>query len=165
MEHGGQPLRWLPGDLPIFVWLDPNLTEAWLDAWAWARQQYNKLVGFELFASGLIPTDAAPMPDPENLPDGAAWIRMGGPDMPKTHAHTMHTYARETGRIKSALVEVPDIDEKETQRGVMVHGLGHVLGLDHDEQRASIMYPVLQQRPQTVTEADIERLRKHYKRG
>ena len=58
---------------------------------------------------------------------------------------------------------VPDaVAVSTSQYQIMLHELGHVLGLDHDESLESIMWHAVQDRPGTLTDRDIERLNEAY---
>lgn len=160
ISRGGHKLHWRRKDLPIAVWYPVGFPD-----WAWrafrrVREHLYAKVGVQLFDVGT----EEPRTDPDEedfedtLPRGAIYIRIG--DNPR-EGSTKHSYDKRNGEIHSAIVEITP------QAGiawpVTLHEVGgHVLGLDHDELRESIMHPVLQEQAQYLTESDIKRLRKTY---
>jgi len=71
---------------------------------------------------------------------------------------TKHKYDKRTGEILSALVLIdPKLTNKQTE-ATWLHELCHVLGLDHDRTRDSIMFPTLQDRPTKLSDKDVKAL-------
>lgn len=72
-----------------------------------------------------------------------------------------HQFAPKTGEVGCAVVIFGEWTQRTSLKEAL-HELGHILCLDHDEQRESIMHPVIQDRAQVLTKADKERLAKRY---
>jgi hypothetical protein len=105
------------------------------------------------------PVDAPAELDLDRLPRGHIGFDVG--DDPE-HGTCEHRYDKATGELLSAKVTLPVIEGNDKRVKVVYHEAGHALGLDHDEQRQSIMYPTLQDRPQELTTSDRDLLRRLY---
>lgn len=67
-----------------------------------------------------------------------------------------------TCRAVSGLVLMPAVPDAEWGARMMVHELGHVLGLAHDDDPRSVMYPTVADNIFVATDADRTRLRLRY---
>jgi hypothetical protein len=154
----GSEARWPMGSMPLTVWFHRDLPSVYAEAFCETVEHFNDSVGGGLFCVPLSAPDAFCF---ERLPPGSvAVVPKTGIVNPATDIHWLGG-----ATIHSALIEVPPIEDMLSERWadqIALHELGHALGLDHDEQVASIMYPVVSDRPQALTKADIARLRRVY---
>lgn len=163
-DDGKYPLIWLKGNLPIIAMAHPDVSLAWRATFTAAASRINQAVGANLFDT--VAQDPPPgyrLAGP--VPAGFILLCASEPagELQVDHGRTELKWTRSDGRIFAAVVTVPT---KCVQRAaVMLHELGHVLGLEHDDNNlGSIMYHKLSDRtsPGQITEADAARLRRVY---
>ena len=161
MERDGKKLRW--GSVPVFVVFHPELSLQWQATFVGAAQRYKKSVGFDLFTAIQAPPGYN-FDQPPPLGAGLIVIcpKDSTGDMQSDSASFEPRYNKETGIIFGGTLTVPS--PLQIRMPVMLHELGHGLGLAHDEQTSSIMYPNLSERvdPGTLSESDIDLLKKIY---
>jgi hypothetical protein len=169
MVRDGKQLKWSLEDLPIGVWFDPAFPEFWITAYRWAREHINSKIGREIFTRGIVWDGMLGATfDPAKQITGHVMMLLGEEVgfMHPDHGVTQHRYDPATGRIGSAVVTLPpaSVTVVEHARGIALHAILPVLGLDHDETQGSIMHPRLLARPQVITGEDEKLLRKLYGR-
>jgi hypothetical protein len=162
-DDGKHPLCWLKSSLPIACLVHPDAPLAWRATYHAAALRLNAAVGTMLF-------DPVAQEPPLNyslsgpVPAGFILLCTSEPagELQVDHGHTSLRWGRSDGRIFSCVVTVPT--ETPQRAAVMLHELGHVLGLDHDELTSSIMFPTLgsRQDPGELSDEDILRLKKAY---
>ena len=169
LERDGHKLKWKPASLPIGVIFHPKLLLAWQATFRGASRRFELSIGRPPFDDGVLaPKNYNIMGPP---PAGFIFVQVAHEGLDsevlettdKGGAVTQHKYERPTGEIKSATVTLPD-DSGSKRMEMMVHELGHVLGLDHDERRESIMYPTLNEQLDSgqLSEADAKLLKGLY---
>lgn len=154
-------LRWPPGAFPLTIWTPEETPEKVRNAFGKAAKILGDAAGRLLF----MPLQDMPTGYSAGRPfRGHAELSAhpSAGEMQRDHGVTDIDYDRRDGYIISCCVSVPAPVADEDYYPIMLHELGHVLGLDHDEQRESIMFPSLQGRPQALTEGDRKLLRKLY---
>jgi hypothetical protein len=151
-------VRWDRSSLPIGVWYARNLPAQWLDAWTASVAELEKAIGRKIFLSPLLTPSGAL----ENHHIRSSVLLKGDEGVDPHHGVTDLRWD-EHGSIISAIVTFPDRELPSLKVfGVALHEAGHVLGLAHDEQRESIMYPQISDRPGKLTESDSKLLRRAY---
>lgn len=146
IEEGGCPVAWKRGNIPIFIALDPTaadwekpLKEA-LEFWSDARPG--------LFLYGGV------MDQTETSGSIVGVVATSGAPNSLTRLGVNNCV------INGGVVEVRM--EEKNQRRVITHELGHVLGLAHDDQKASVMYPASVPGEFHVTKKDLALLQATY---
>jgi len=164
-DDGKNKLMWSKGDLPIVALAHPDLPLTWRATYLAAASRMNSAIKAKVFDQ--VTQDLPPGYNIDGpIPPGfiLLWPKEPAGELQVDHGRTTVNWRRDDGRIYSALVEVPR-DGVAQRASVMLHELGHVLGLAHDDGNlGSIMYPKLGGRiaPGEVTVADADRLRKVY---
>jgi len=168
MERHGNKLKWPISMFPITVHFSNDLSLIWVEVYRKVIVNFNRSADRELFDLGSqVPSDFDVGSFP---PSGMVYLRTSvyatDQDVCDTTndggAVTQHKYDKETGDILSAVVTLPDPYISSYTHAILTHELGHVLGLDHDEHKSSIMYPVMHGRPQTLSDSDKRLLKKIY---
>jgi hypothetical protein len=77
---------------------------------------------------------------------------------------TRHSIEKPTGRVIAAQVELVNTGSPAGNFLVALHEFGHVLGLDHDQDRNSVMFPIAHSYTQKLTKNDVEYLKRVYVR-
>lgn len=157
---GGKSIKWRKSSLPLAVFYTADISIEWLDAWAKATAELTKSIGTDVF---IGPVRSSPGLKPGELLDSVILQDDNGLD--PGHAVTSLSWRKFDGATLSAMVTFPEALEGklEETEAVALHEACHVLGLAHDlDDKNSIMHPVLQKRPQKLTDADQKLLRKVY---
>lgn len=160
-NDGKHPLQWGLDQLPLTCWVSSDLHFTWLDAFERLRVHVNKVVGRNMLDYG---TDIPEGFDMENPGQGNV-VFIPGPEkgVGRFHASTTLQWDERTGKLISAVIRLPFPIESEHVWPVILHeGGGHGLGLAHDEHVSSVMHPRIQNRPQGLTQKDIDLLRSTY---
>lgn len=147
--------HWDPKRLPLKVFLDPSTSE-------WSGIMYE---GLRWWGGSLFQVwDYKPLE--EAIARGDADISALIPDMLITtdpymfgQALTQLDIDLKTCEIKSAMIVMPELPMAPGFH-MFIHELGHALGLDHDNDKESIMYPTVQ--GAHLPPQDRERLREKY---
>lgn len=170
LEVDGRQLRWDRTDLPLTCFHARNLPAEHLAAWEAARAEVRSGVGGDL-VSKCLPWELADLP--RRGPDGGVLLRLRTDedkcgeaevcvDAGERGGTTVHWRNLETGRLRAAAVLLDvDLRGDELRRAVL-HELGHVLGLAHDRERSSIMFPTLTDRAADLSGRDLGALRDAY---
>lgn len=157
MERDGHQLKWQKSDLPLSCFYLEETPEAYLSATQRAIATIHSKTGLKLFG----PCVTWQIQPPKYAPDGGMLLSLREESDTPHGAETNHRYEKATGRIRSAWVRF-DKDLKELAYKVALHELGHVLGLDHDRERSSIMYPTGIDRPNDLSSRDVKFLQEAY---
>jgi hypothetical protein len=159
MERDGHELRWDRGDLPVGCAYLPELPERYAAAWGAARATIRGAAGGELLAPCVLWRLGEP---PQRAPDGSVLLRLRDEEGTAHGAETRHRYDTRTGRILSAEVRFDRGLPEDLVDLVALHEAGHVLGLDHDRESSSVMFPIAAGRPKTLSDRDAKALADAY---
>jgi len=151
MVRNGKELH-LPADLPWSIHVEPSVPVFYVDA-------LNTIVADLRDKVGNIFSRVMHLKSAEVALNVKVLVAI---DNDISGGDTKHQFNKQTGVILSAFVSIAPGLDYGTALKVLAHEIGHVCGLDHDEHPGSIMHPRIQDRPQSYTEKDIERLRKAY---
>ena len=147
------------GCAPLRYWFDPNSGPPGLagdvDA---AFAALSAATGMEVVASG---------PPWSDTTEGGVVVRFApladrdrGPQLGETRGGTTGAGPLTADILLNAYASLPTgTSERTSWRRVMLHELGHVLGLGHSSSTADVMYPDIDSGPTGWSPADLERLR------
>jgi hypothetical protein len=158
----GAPIHIAGDDLPVMVVILPEALQ-WNDAFEWAADDWNSRIGETVFI--VVQADQAVI-----LPDRGIVPVCVDPSS-ESHADTHFAADQTTGEVIKAFIamdpHLPDTQRQErAARLVAEHELGHIMGLDHDNDLPfSLMYPTLVSLEESPTPADVARLRYTYGRA
>lgn len=157
LRRGGVELRWDRAFLPLDLFVSPDLPGEVYPALESARAELNDAVGREALSP---PLDWRLDREPVGATAALVYVRPRDPGL-GAGGTTEHRYDLRTGRILSATVSIaPGTPLLER---VVLHELGHALGLDDDGERGSVMFPVAsEQRSGRLSARDRAALRRVY---
>ena len=165
LVRDGHELRWDRGDLPVTCFHAKDLPAEYLSAYDGARAEIRERVGAELLSKCLPWALQTP---PDGPASGLLYLRTRPPRDGLEGAHgaqTEHRYDKRSGRILGAVLAA-DLDlPAELLPRVYLHEAGHVLGLDHDRESSSVMFPTAAGRPKALSKRDVGALRSAYVSG
>jgi len=171
IERDGLPLIWKADSVEVKI--SSQLPFRYLGTCSEGIRRINAVIGREFL---VINTDQLCN---NNLPYiafsdpamyGYIYIRMKIADIDGSGdlntATTEHQYNKQTGQILSAVISLPDCPKRSNGYGredkIMLHELCHAIGLDHDANKNSIMYPKVLMTTQFITDRDQARLKQIY---
>lgn len=154
------PIRWAPSDLPLMLAIQPAAGR-WAGHVEACASRWNSVIGLTAFiALGVVGGDYS-------KPISGTIFVLNRP--PLVRLSTLHG-SEITGRLVYATILVPsagrllDPLNEDLAREAACHELGHVLGLDHDTDPRSVMFPKIRREdlPKVITPSDAARLRQWY---
>jgi hypothetical protein len=163
IEREGKKLHWGKGFIPLSIIFHPALSLHWRATFVGASMRFKQAIGKDLFKAINTPDDYR-FDLPPTMGSGIVVIQPKEPTgaLQTDTASTEHRWDRDTGLIGAATITVPA--ELQIRMPIMLHELGHVLGLAHDEHPSSIMFPVINRltTPGQVSKNDVDLLKKLY---
>ncbi len=159
MVRDGYGLKWEREEVPLPCFHSNDFPVEYLEAFERVRKRLCDSLGFEILLS-CVPWSLQEAL--EEVPAGIVYLRVKDVSESDITAQTRHLYDKRSGRILSAEVIFSlELDPKYLDV-VVLHEFGHVLGLDHDRERESVMYPVIVDRSADLSSRDVKRLREAY---
>lgn len=153
MVRDGVRLRWASHRIPLGL-AAPDIPYEVDLAIADAISAFAEVIGREVFVRHVRPTDSAGQTEGADVVVNMSGVDFGG--------SANLEYDERTGEIRRVDVTIANGLSLDLLPRAVLHELGHALGLDHDESRASVMHPVLDRRPATLTDRDRALFRKLY---
>jgi hypothetical protein len=157
--EGGLELKWKAGELPMTCTHD-KVPADWLELYKRARAEVNGKTGLDLVA----PCIAWALPD-KPMPKyvtGGLTLRAVQLDDKDHGGTTVLRWHKGTGQVLSAEVKLNTDAVKKVRYRIVIHELGHALGLTHDRLQDSIMFPAVNVRPGTLSTTDVKHLKTAY---
>lgn len=151
----GQQLRWQPS-VKLVVWVHPALPLAYIAALKRVADTYQGVIGrLVLYPPMVAPVELRfDQPFPVN---SIGVVSDSGID--PNHGQTiLYDHA---GALQYAIMTLPEANIEDAY-SIVLHEMGHVLGLAHDDSPTSIMYPKIHARPQMLSAADAKLLHDYY---
>lgn len=155
--EGRFELKWQVIDIPILCMHD-GIETSWLELYKQVRKEVRDKVGRELFGPCI-----AWALDHRTLPEhvsGSLTLRTAR--LGTQGGVTALRWHRGTGRVLSADVTLNSDAASKMRYRIVIHELGHVLGLAHDRRQDSIMYPAVNVRSGTLSTTDVKHLKMAY---
>lgn len=159
MMRDGCELKWDRGDIPVPCFHTKDLPEEYLVAFERGRKRASDLLGFQI-TSSCVPWSLQEVF--EEVPAGIVYLRVKNASESVLVAQTRHLYDKRSGRILSAEVIFAFELDPTYLDVVVLHEFGHVLGLEHDRERSSVMHPTVVDRSADLTSKDVVRLKEVY---
>jgi len=168
----GKMLHWDRRDLPLVCFYPDGTPETLIEFYGVAAHTINDAVG-ETLLRPCSPWMLANKPMPKVPTQGLVYLQQGVGEVetesttfedendPETGGRTLLYYDIRTGLLRSAIVQIgSNLQGKDA--AVFLHELGHVLGLEHDRTKDSIMYENVSGRPGGLTQKDAKLLKGAY---
>ena len=172
MKQGSVTLHWDKMDFPLYCFKHSSVTEPY-------EQLYNEVIShINTSVTRPLLTQCTPWvidkPFPIKPTQGTIIFRVGLEDDASedgvsysepddiTHGRTSLYFMKDTGSMIGAIVRINSDEAIENRFKILLHEMLHALGLGHDRTKDSVMYPGLQDRPQKLTEKDIDVLKDTY---
>ncbi|MCP4549497.1 MAG: matrixin family metalloprotease [bacterium] len=149
MVVDGKPIAWHRGSIPIAIYVHQGVAAEWMQTLFAVVGEFGVFMRPERTWDGLR-VDPAPR--------GSIMFEQAPVQNPSTHLR------HPDGEIISANTMFPPAERfaADQRNKIVLHELGHALGLDHDDSTSSIMHPQLSDCAQALTESDRELLRRLY---
>jgi len=157
--HGVCDVSWNPAALPITIEAPPEATQAWLMALNVAIEEWNARLGLEVFRfAGVARGGRMRVGDVmviwhannDRAPTDEVWRYQAHPDG--------HCY------MIDGVWHWPALLPEGFRRWFLMHGLGHFMGLEHDDALTALMNPAprFMTGPYEISDADIAWRRRVY---
>lgn len=159
----GDDIRWEPG-MVVSVFFDPELPNKYLTTCNAVIREINAIVERTILLYGSVYelSHTHPIHKVTDVPPDTIYIRLGDNLVDLTQGENEWLYDAQ-GHLRSSLITIrPDLVE-DLLLLVTRHEFGHGLGLDHDEDPASVMAALHRGiQAKDYTDADKQRLRRSY---
>lgn len=157
VSQSGAAYHWSPDSFPIPVFIDSSLSLKAYQEVVDSCNVWNAAVRGQVFNCGVPDEDAALV----HVSMGQLGINASGNPVSGRAVFVLHTddEGNDHGQILFASVYLDLEAEVSKYRQILSHELGHVLGLDHDNDKESLMYPSVIDTSWTIQPEDIRAVR------
>lgn len=157
----GHPLSWPIFMLPTATFFDKEFPEEYITAYRLVANELNEIIGRKVFDFGAPWIRKTKIINNVlDLPTGSVYLALSYDGT--AGGSNQYRYGS-SGDLQACIIRVTREYSGDLLKTILMHELGHALGLDHDpEIQASIMYPTTKGRTKSLTDKDVNRLRTTY---
>jgi hypothetical protein len=161
----GTGLHWKHSALPLPIFISGTTSEKWIASINESRERWNSTIEKYLFSKPTVVAQSMACSETGENYEPKVLLYGIDSDGISVNAHT-RLFWNSRCEILCAEVYLPELMDLELWEIIGTHELGHVLGLQHDEIKDSVMFPggeAVWTAMKSITESDRELLKETYR--